>query len=233
MFNVTITCPNEGCEESFIRKEEEDHLDVCPKTVIQCPYLSIGCNIKFKREELEEHKQTATQNHLDLAMGRLVNLQEKKQYEKKQREKNQHAVIALEGCVDFNSSKQTSDFYIFPLSYKMCLIVFCSDPPTHLSLILRVKFGRYDIFVGSPCQKLVNVTLLNQLSDCHHLTGTVTITRETSDNGYSRFMGKWENFIALSSLEGENYSYLQDSTLYFRVSLAGSSKEWLTLTKHQ
>jgi len=39
----------------------------CPLTIISCPYVKTGCEIKLQRKQVESHLQSATSLHLELA----------------------------------------------------------------------------------------------------------------------------------------------------------------------
>ena len=68
-----LFCPNE-CLRSLIRKELRSHIEKeCPNTLVACPYKGIGCEMKIKRCELQDHEKTSESNHLNIAMSHHSN----------------------------------------------------------------------------------------------------------------------------------------------------------------
>ena len=65
-----ISCPNLGCSIAGIkRKELRDHLKVCPKELVKCPFAEAGCKERVRRSQLDDHTTSSIQNHLVTLMG--------------------------------------------------------------------------------------------------------------------------------------------------------------------
>jgi len=61
-----VECPN-SCGEIIIQNEIAHHTnDNCPLSMVSCPYVKMGCNVKIQRKEVEAHLQSTVQLHLDL-----------------------------------------------------------------------------------------------------------------------------------------------------------------------
>eukprot|EP00731_Ephydatia_muelleri_P025178 Em0017g261a len=72
--NIMVRCAKTGCMASVARKDLKDHSSICPKATIKCPYLKIGCQFVSLREKMDDHINSSTTDHLDLAMGEIVKL---------------------------------------------------------------------------------------------------------------------------------------------------------------
>ncbi|CAH3026912.1 unnamed protein product, partial [Porites evermanni] len=60
------------CELEMQQEELPDHIqNNCPRTVIQCPYYYIGCNVEVQRGKVDFHLESAAKVHLDLACVKL------------------------------------------------------------------------------------------------------------------------------------------------------------------
>ncbi|CAH3128133.1 unnamed protein product, partial [Pocillopora meandrina] len=72
-----ITCPN-SCGLSIPRDMISNHTkNVCPLTIISCPYAGMGCTAKIQRQEMEYHLESTTRIHLDLVCIKLDNTEDK------------------------------------------------------------------------------------------------------------------------------------------------------------
>ena len=59
-----LACPNE-CMRDITRKDMESHIqDECPNTILECPYVKMGCTELIKRSEIAEHKKNFEITHL-------------------------------------------------------------------------------------------------------------------------------------------------------------------------
>jgi len=71
-----MICPG-GCMALTSREMIENHTEnYCPKTVIPCPYVQMGCKTKVQREKLETHIQSDTGPHIKLVCLELTKTQE-------------------------------------------------------------------------------------------------------------------------------------------------------------
>ena len=73
--NFPLKCPNNCKEETIPRALLEDHLDnECPKESVYCRYKSLGCEVVVERERLEKHTEASKDEHLRLAMEKVMEL---------------------------------------------------------------------------------------------------------------------------------------------------------------
>ncbi|XP_022803572.1 TNF receptor-associated factor 4-like isoform X2 [Stylophora pistillata] len=71
-----VTCPN-SCGHSIPRDMVATHAkDVCPLTIISCPYAWVGCSVKVQRQEMESHLESTSTVHLDLVHIKLNNTED-------------------------------------------------------------------------------------------------------------------------------------------------------------
>ena len=73
--HIPIECPN-TCGVSCKRAEMKGHRNVCPKEVVKCVFSSLGCKVKYKRAEMEEHSRNDHLKHLDFAVEAIKSLRE-------------------------------------------------------------------------------------------------------------------------------------------------------------
>ena len=67
--DMLVECPNE-CSLSLKRIESQDHVEVdCPNTLVSCPFSSFGCKELVKRCELEEHQENRESKHTQLQLN--------------------------------------------------------------------------------------------------------------------------------------------------------------------
>ena len=153
----------------------------------------------------------------------------------------------------FNQHKKSQDewysppFYIHPGSYKMCICVYANGhgdgEGTHTSVFACLMRGKNDDNLSWPFTGKVTITLLNQLEDKNHHTKAVEFPQEVqtevnvrvvnsdrADRGYG-----WVEFISCNQLDyhaEQNFQYLEDDCLYFRIVARASDplKSWLTCT---
>ena len=65
----------------------EGHLNRCEYADVDCPFSTIGCSLRPLRKDIEEHEELNMRHHLNLAMRRISNLEDKTQEEKETQEK--------------------------------------------------------------------------------------------------------------------------------------------------
>jgi len=74
---LIMECPNE-CNSQLRRKDVNQHIqEQCPFTVKMCPYTALGCEDghALVRVAYEEHMKERTQQHLDLALNKIMKLE--------------------------------------------------------------------------------------------------------------------------------------------------------------
>lgn len=240
---VIITCSNDGCGESFPRKDQTSHSEACPKKLVACSYSSVGCEEICKRENLEEHCKTCVNEHLSLSYGKVMKFEE----DKRLLNSNTNAVVAMKGYKDrLLSSKWYSPyFYSSPGGYKMCLLLtFCENK----DLVCRVLVtaGEHDKNLDWPLKKFVSVTLLNQVEDkCHYYRPALNLFYPPFHPSLAKFQRTLESckaiassapyFIKHSVLTSPvpvcHRCYVMNDTLYFRISVTSEIiKKWLITT---
>ena len=57
-----ISCEN-GCENSFLRKEAEQHKTVCQLEIIDCSYKIVGCLERVLRKDFQQHLKEEIKEH--------------------------------------------------------------------------------------------------------------------------------------------------------------------------
>ena len=251
-----VTCDNEGCNEAKKRRLMKDHYNICPKQVILCQYNNIGCNVKMKREDQEKHEEHDMKKHLEMSVQMITNLQEESATIKPLLQQLQvnRSLLNKRFCqiikfTNFQEHKDedkgwySSGLYTSPGGYKLCLTVdangYDDGKGTHVSCFVCLMPGRYDDILEWPFKGEVTVELLNQLEDKNHMKYGV-FDESTPLDYRQKIIGKqhgsgWglPQFISHSELSlnsSLNCQYLKDDTLYFRVSVAVTSKTkpWLT-----
>ncbi|XP_065675049.1 TNF receptor-associated factor 3-like isoform X3 [Hydra vulgaris] len=74
---LLLYCVNQ-CGMKIFRKEISSHIiDSCANAIIPCQYYYIGCNFKGMRKEQDTHVNSSTQNHLSMAISKVVALENK------------------------------------------------------------------------------------------------------------------------------------------------------------
>ncbi len=108
-------------------------------------------------------------------------------------------------------------FYSSPNGYRMKIEVYANGngdgEGTHVSVYLLIISGENDDELNWPFVGLISIELLNQLRDKNHHSDYIHIFPDFNGDNYSL-----QHYIPHSYLES-NSPYLQDNTLYFRVSV--------------
>ena len=84
---VACTKREDGCTWRGALREMEGHLNRCEYADVDCPFSTIGCSLRPLRKDIEEHEELNMRHHLNLAMRRISNLEDKTQEEKETQEK--------------------------------------------------------------------------------------------------------------------------------------------------
>ena len=163
--------------------------------------------------------------------------------------RNGIANIKLENFSQYKDSgdeRRSPGFYTSPGGFKMCLCVYPNGygdgRDTHISCYVCLMSGEYDDILEWPFQGKVTVELLNQLENKNHKKSMLMLNESVPLMSSQRVVGKqygnglgYSQFISHSELSlnsSLNRQYLKDDTLYFRVSVAVTSKTkpWLVNT---
>ena len=238
--DLLIPCPNEGCQKYIKRNEMAYHRQSCIKEIVPCPYASVGCKQRMKRERLDDHDAENVRKHLKIAVNTIKELC---------LNCSGRVNIKLENFQQYRDSNQvwySPGFYSSHGGYKMCLRVDAngngSGKGSHVSCFVHLMSGEYDDILEWPFQGEVTVELLNQLEDKNHKEVVMRFEEGTSLKCRQRVIGEqygpgWGYLQVISHFELSlnpflNRQYLKDDTLYFRVSVTVTSKTkpWLTST---
>jgi len=74
---LTVSCSNfqEGCTWKGEIRELQSHGRTCPYEMVHCQYHNIGCENKVQRRELKRHNKENAEEHLELSVAKLKNLE--------------------------------------------------------------------------------------------------------------------------------------------------------------
>ena len=149
---------------------------------------------------------------------------------------------------DFHKYKEEERPFHSPLfsnqenSYKMVIRVLSYDhiegKGTHVSVYVHLMRGLFDSILSQPFTGSVQIELLNQLCDKHHLLKSITLPEDNklvpsgvADNEGTASGWGFPQFIALDQLGPHpelNRQYLKDDCLFFRISVILSEpRDWL------
>ena len=242
---VIIECDNEGCDAAFKRCEKQDHAAVCPKEMIMCPYMTVGCNECMRREELDDHKRNNMEEHLSMAIQSITALNKILcGHEKELQRLGRHTEVVLRmgKFLERETSHEwwhSPHFYTSPCGYN--LSISASMMGEYLSVYLCIVRGEYDNFLSWPLRGTFTITLLNQLEDSYHHSADLNFNYHELTPSNSRVMsGRGRGygfpfFIARSQLRlnhAVNCQYLKDNALFFRVSVveiqSSNDRKWLS-----
>ena len=109
---VPLQCPN-LCGVTFERDFMEDHMKMCRLEEVGCEFSDVGCDGRFRREDLEEHTRQNSQKHLTLTASLAVETKEQLQQKlleqdnehKKEEEKLRQRILEQEEKL-INQDKQ-------------------------------------------------------------------------------------------------------------------------------
>eukprot|EP00731_Ephydatia_muelleri_P006716 Em0003g964a len=194
----------------------EDHIKMCPKMQIDCPYAKEGCTFECLRECMPDHIKKATQDHLDKAIMAL---------------RQPHRVVIR--LPEFSKKEANEDwyspgFYTHPNGFKLYMRVYPNEfndgACTHLLVYMHLMSGENDGNLMWPLRATFTMTLLNQIRDKNHKSIVLTIDEKNnwfkiSGNSPLPFGFGYNTFATFSELnldEAKQCQYLKDDTLYFR-----------------
>ena len=69
-----ICCPNRCGETKIPRDSVSNHREKCPNEALPCKFADIGCTKKVQRQRLQEHLETAKDQHLDQALTKIAEM---------------------------------------------------------------------------------------------------------------------------------------------------------------
>ena len=244
-----LICPNRGCLEEMPRRKISQHRRDCPFEEVSCKYARIGCQKKVLLKDRADH-ESDDKEHLQVAIdtvhkhqGAIHSLKEEVAYLQSQLQ--DQFTFKLEKYSENkcrNSRVYSPPFYSSPGGYKMCLSVFANgngrSRDKDVSVFIHLMCGKNDDHLAWPFTGIIDVALLNQIEDDNHRYRSVKFARNESgqrvDQSSSTGIGfGWIAFLPHSQLnynESENRQYLQDDTLYFRVTVTNTpaTKPWLS-----
>ena len=243
---IKVDCDNRetGCAWGGQLGELLDsHLQSCPQQVVECPYSDIGCSVRVRRKEAEEHREKSAENHLTLAATRIQRLE----------------AVALVPPVTFKMGKysikkaknerwSSPKFFSHAGGYRLCLSIDANgngqSKGSHISMYVRLVKGPTDPQLAWPFRGELSIDVLNQTEDGGHFSKTILFDWKegdvrncvaTSPEASGRGWG-YHDFIPHSMLEyntATNTHYLKDDNLFVRVArvrVYDTNKPWLTPT---
>ena len=124
-------------------------------------------------------------------------------------------------------------FYTNPCGYHVVICVDANGSSAgHVTVTAPILQGKYDATLKWPLTGKVTVTLLNQLKDNkHHQKASILAVGDDARVGSSFSFLQFVHHSKLSHNSVRNTQYLEDDTLYFRVSVdIPDHKPWLECT---
>ena len=82
---VPLQCPNR-CGVTCEREDMVDHMKMCRLEEIVCKFEGMGCNMKFPREDYENHAVQSIQEHLELTAAETVETKQELQHKLQEQE---------------------------------------------------------------------------------------------------------------------------------------------------
>ena len=246
-----VPCPNSCAIDNISSQNVEGHLQECPEQQVVCPYSDIGCRNLSKRNLLDSHVEASKDIHFKLSLDRVCELtriiMERSLDTSNMLSLTIHPwlrntklfpsmpwIIRLD---DFAKKKVvgvkwTSDPFFTTTGYKLCLQIYpggdSEEDENYISLFSTLQRGPNNDILSWPFDKIVNITLLNQLEDRFHYTSTSDFgnadedcTRVEPEEQSATGWGESE-FIPhtdLNKSQSRNCQYLKDDCLFFKIGL--------------
>ena len=226
-------CPSESCDVEICSALVYFHQQTdCKFTIFECKYKDVGCKVILTRSDMSEHEKDDGA-HLQLAM---TTLQKQKKYFKL----ISPSLMAINGTLyptvfkipNFRFSKTESIAMLFiehSAPYKF-VVQFQFDK--FISIYFYIQQGPYDDILEWPFSETITVELLNQQEDSDHHKNSFSFPSDygkkptslsANTDGYGL-----HQFITYKMLREKASQYIQDDTLYFRVTMATKKyKSWL------
>ena len=228
--NVEIVCGNIGCSAKFFRYELAQHKRVCKRTIIDCPFNELGCEVVILRSDLQKHLREYYEKHAVMSTQTVQSLQN--ELKSVRRELGSKSVPPLVfKMYDYNGLKEvfgswdSPAFYSHPGGYSMTFSVIPDIVDHHLSLYFHLVPGHYDHELVWPFDGEVTISILNQTKDRGHFSTVIDWSRSDEsvrgrptvreNDGWGR-----EKFISHAKLEAvsDTCSYIKDDCIYFKIS---------------
>ena len=232
-----VICKNKGCEAILKRCELYQHLKICPKEIVNCPYNDIGCKTKIKRQNVDMHVEANNDFHFSKIVQKVQELQ-------------------LGTCptvikfTNFGYHKTlgmkwfSPGFYTGPGGYKIRLIVYADGDGdgegTHLSVFANLLIGDFDETIEWPMKGQLHIELLNQKKNRNHYKQTVTFDhnatkeclfkkQEEDEVGWGKTQFISNSFLSYNP--NQMIQFLKDDCVYFRVTadIHSMTKPWLAI----
>ena len=196
-------CPH-GCGDKLTRIQEESHQETCPNKVVPCTFGRIGCEVELMRSLLDQHSDSAVQQHLLLACDTITDLRVEIS-ELNSLVSSKPFVWRVTGVEEGikNSVKLTSTPF-YREGYKFCVRLYMGGirqgEGTHLSANLAVMKGSNDSNLEWPIKagSKFSFTILNQQTDRLHVCMSKTIHPDDFQQPTSA-VGKFWGFNKLIS----------------------------------
>lgn len=243
---IKVDCDNRegGCQwRGQLGELLDSHLQLCPQHVVECPYVDIGCSVKVKRQDAEEHSQQSMEYHLQLAASKIQRLE----------------AVAMVPPVVFKLSKfnmkktknerwNSPTFYSHCGGYRLCLSIDANgnrdSKGSHVSVYVRLMKSITDSHLTWPFRGELTIEVLNQVEDSNHFVKTILFDWKESDIRNSMVTNPeasgrgwgYHDFIPHGVLDynaAANTHYLKDGCLFVRVTrvtVYDTNKPWLTPT---
>ena len=226
-------CPRKGCDVEICSALVYFHQQTdCKFTIFDCKYKDVGCKVKLTRSDMSQHEKDDGA-HLQLAM---TTLQKQKKYFKL----IGPTLSAINGTLypavfkipNFKFRKTKSMKLLFlehsaPYKFE---VQFEFDKC--ISICFYIKQGPYDDILEWPFSETITIELLNQQEDSDHYKDSFSLPSDLGKKPTSlpaRIDGYGSpQFITYKMLREKASQYIQDDTLYFRITIATTKyKSWL------
>ena len=230
-----VPCPSIDCPDKIQRQSIKRHLESCVYTEVPCKYQKLGCDIKMARNVISKHEESEDTHHFHMALDTISALEDKLGSDVLQ--SGESMTFRL---TEFSKKRDKREAYLSPTIYvgihgyyHLQVEVNTEYKGTEgISAHLKILEGRYDNTLSWPFIGSAKVTLLNQKENNDHIERKISFS-----DGYVGNRLPFPNYISSYSDLGmnswSNKCYLQDDTLYFKVSVEVSYKQksWLRTTK--
>lgn len=196
-----VSCPHK-CDVSLTRDTLDDHLVQCPNVTIPCTFREAGCRFKGRKQLLDQHMTSSSQQHLQL----LCTLVSRQQLQiASLRSALSRSAANTSGTLlwkigDFAARMTESRakdsvelvstaFYTAQCGYKLQASLFLNGngagEGSHLSVYIKILPGEYDALLRWPFAYTVSFTMYDQAP-----------TPETACNIVESFIPDptWQNF---------------------------------------
>ncbi len=60
-----VTCSRNCTKDYMLRRDLQNHEDVCPKKLINCPFYEVGCTEQVPREDIQAHVESNACDHMN------------------------------------------------------------------------------------------------------------------------------------------------------------------------